>query len=163
MAALGVGLQHRGQCGHHVLHPLHGLGIWISQGLLHAAELAVQHLTAQQVPELLEGLRRRTGLPLVISKLPDGLCRVRRQRIEFGLAQPCLVGGVGEELGTFLADSDIEQCPGLLQDAIQPPAAADRALLLADPPEQIVQALMAGHALAQQVAQRLAGIGPGQH
>ena len=33
-------------------------GIGLLQGLLHAAELAVEHLAAQQVLELLEGLPR---------------------------------------------------------------------------------------------------------
>ena len=45
--AAGVGIEHGVQRGHHVLDPLHGLRIGLGEGLPHAAELAVQHLTAQ--------------------------------------------------------------------------------------------------------------------
>ena len=43
----------------HVLDPLHRLRVGVLHDLPHAAELAVQHLAAQQVLELLEGLRGR--------------------------------------------------------------------------------------------------------
>ena len=62
---------------------------------LHAAELAVQHLAAQQVLQLLEGLPGGRGAPVVVGQLPDRLGRVGRQRVQLGLAQPGLVGGRG--------------------------------------------------------------------
>ena len=118
MPPLGVRLQHLGERGHHVPDPLHGLRLRLAQGFLHAAELAVQHLPAQQVPEPLEGLRRGGGTPLVVSQLPDGLRRIRGQRIKLGLTQPRFIVGVGEQLGPLLADRCVQQRPGLLQDAV---------------------------------------------
>ena len=57
--AARVRLEHRVQRGDHVLHPLHRLGARaVLQRLLHAAELAVEHLAAEQVLELLEGFPR---------------------------------------------------------------------------------------------------------
>ena len=64
--AAGIGIEHGVQRGHHVLDPLHGLGIGLGEGLPHAAELAVQHLTAQQRLELLESLPGRRGPPVVV-------------------------------------------------------------------------------------------------
>jgi len=56
MLAAGVGGQHLVQVAEHVLDPLHRLRVGIAHDLPHAPELAVQHVAAQQVLELLEGL-----------------------------------------------------------------------------------------------------------
>ena len=56
MLAAGVGGQHLVQVAEHVLDPLHRLRVGVLHDLPHAAELAVQHVAAQQVLELLEGL-----------------------------------------------------------------------------------------------------------
>ena len=159
----GVGVQHLVERGHHVLDPLHGLGVGLLQGLPHAAELAVQHLAPQQVLELLERLPGRGRPPVVVGQLPDGLRGVGGQRVQLGLAQPGLVVRVGEQLGPLLADRGVQQRPGLLQDAVQPAAAAQLALAFAHPAEQVAQAPVPGHALAQQVAQRAGGIGALEH
>ena len=54
--AAGIGGQHLVQVAEHVLDPLHRLRVRVLHDLPHAAELAVQHLAAEQVLELLEGL-----------------------------------------------------------------------------------------------------------
>jgi hypothetical protein len=56
MLAAGVGGQHLVQVAEHILDPLHRLRVGVLHDLPHAAELAVQHVAAQQVLELLEGL-----------------------------------------------------------------------------------------------------------
>ena len=52
--AARVGVEHLPQVREHVLDPLHGRRVRVFQRLLHALELAVEHLPAQQVAELLE-------------------------------------------------------------------------------------------------------------
>ena len=163
MRAAGVGVEHLIQRGHHVLDPLHGPGIRLLQALLHAAELAVEHLPAQQVLELLEGLPGRIAAPVVVVEPPDRPCGVARQLIELGLAQPGLVGGVREQLGAFLPDRGVQQRARLLQDAVKPTPVAQLALPLADPAEQVVQAFVAGHAPAQQIPQCAGRIGSVEH
>ena len=128
--------------------------------LPHAAELAVEHLAAQQLPELLEGLAGGGRAPVVVGQLPDGLGRVGGQRVEVRLAQPGLVARVGEQLGPFLPDGGVEQGPGLLEDAVEAAAAADLALPLAGPAEQVVQAPPPGGALPEQVPQGVGRGGP---
>ncbi len=135
-----VGGQHLVQVAEHVLDPLHGLRIGVLQCLPHAAELAVEHLAAQQLPELLEGLAGRLRAPVVVGQPPDRLGRIGGQRVEVRLTQPGLVARVGEQLRPFLPDGRVEQGPRLLQDAVEPAAAADLALPLARPAEQVIQA-----------------------
>ena len=50
-------VEHLVQVGQHVLDPLIAAGSRVGQRLLHAAELAVEHLAPQQVAQLLERLR----------------------------------------------------------------------------------------------------------
>ena len=86
--AARVGVEHLPQVREHVLDPLHGRGVRVLQRLLHALELAVEHLPAQQVAQLLELLPCLRRPPVVVGELADGLRGVVRQRVEFGLAQP---------------------------------------------------------------------------
>ncbi len=161
--APGVGVQHRVQVGQHVLDPLQRLRVRVGQRVLHAAELAVQYLPPEQVLELLEGLPRGVRAPLVAGQPADRLRGVRGQRVKFGLAHPGVVAGVGEQLGPLLPDRGVQQGPGLLQDAVQAAAAADLLALLPDPPQHVVQAAVALHAAAEQVAQRAARVGAAEH
>lgn len=161
--AAGVPLQHLVEVGQHVLDPLHGLRVRPLQHVLHAAELAVQHLGPEQVLELLERLPGGRAAPVVVGQLPDGLRGVGRQRVQFVLAQPRLVAGVREQLGPLLPDGGVQQRAGLLQDAVQAAPAADLLLLLTDPAEQVVQAAAAVHAAAQQVAQGAGRVRAVQH
>jgi hypothetical protein len=135
--------QHLVEVGEHVLDPLHGPRVGVLHGLPHAAELAVQHLAAEQVAELLEGLAGGGRPPVVVGQLPDGLGRVGGQRVEVSLAQPGLVARVGEQLGALLPDRRVEQRPGLLEDAVEAAAAADLTLPVPDPPQQVVEAAAA--------------------
>ena len=162
MLAARVRGEHLVQVGEHVLDPLHRLRVRVLHGLPHAAELAVKHLAAQQVPELLEGLPGRGGAPVVVGELPDRLGRVGGQRVEVRLAQPGLVAGVGEKLGALLPDGGVEQSAGLLEYAVEAAAAADLPLPLPRPPEQVVQAPAVGLAPAQQVPQRVRRVGARQ-
>jgi hypothetical protein len=161
--ALGIGVEHRVEPGHHVLDPLHRLRVGLLQGLLHAAELAVEHLPAEQVLQLLERFPGGGRAPLVVGEIPDRLRHVGRQRVKLGLAQPGIVTGIREQLGALLADRRVEQRPGLLQDAVEPAGVPDLALPFPDPPEQVVESLMAGHPPAHQIAQRAGRIRPVQH
>jgi hypothetical protein len=154
----GVSLDHVRQRGHHVLDPLHALGVGLRHRLLDAAELAVQHLAPEQVPELLEGLRGSLAAPLVVVQLPDRAGGVGGQRVELGLTHPGVVAGIGEQLGALLADRGVEQRPGLLEDAVQPAAAAQIPLPFPDLPQQILQAVAVRESLPEQVAQRTADV-----
>ncbi len=77
--ATGVGLDHVVQRVQHVLHPGHVLGCGVLQCLLHAAELRVEHLAAQQVGNLLERLAGLRRTPLVVGQRVHGPSRVVRQ------------------------------------------------------------------------------------
>ena len=161
--APGVRLQHLVEIGQHVLDPLHGFGVRLLQDFLHAAELAVQDLAAEQVLEPLEGLPGGLAAPVVVGQPADGLRGVGRQPVQLVLAEPGLVAGVGEQLGPLLADRRVQQRPRFLQDAVQPATVADLALPVADPAQQVIQAAAAIHAAAQQIAQGAGRIRAVQH
>jgi hypothetical protein len=164
--AAGVGGQHLVQVAEHVLDPLHRLRVGVLHGLLHAAELAVEHLAAEQVLELLEGPAGGGRPPVVVGQLPDGLRRVGGQRVQVGLAHPGLVARVGEQLGPLLPDGRVEQGTGLLEDAVEPPAAADLPLPVPHPAQQVIEAPPAGpvaETAAQQITQRVSRVGPGEY
>ena len=164
--AAGVGGQHLVQVAEHVLDPLHRLRVGILHDLPHAAELAVQHVAAQHVLELLEGLAGGGRPPVVVGQLPDRLRRVGRQRVQVGLAHPGLVARVGEQLGPLLPDGRVEQGPGLLEDAVEAPAAADFPLPVPDPAQHVVQAPQArpvAEAAAQHFPQRVGRVGAGEY
>jgi hypothetical protein len=160
--AAGVGGQHLVQVAEHVLDPLHRLRVGVAHRLPHAAELAVEHLAAQQVPEPVEGLPGGGGAPVVIGQLPDRLGRVRGQPVQVGFAQPGLVAGVREQLGALLPDGRIEQGAGLLENAVQPAAAADLPLPVTDPAQQVIKAPPTGLTPSEQVPERVGRVGAGQ-
>ncbi len=110
--AAGVSVQHVVQIRHHLPDPFHRLWIGIGQGFPHAAEPAVEDLPAQQVAQLLERLAGRRRAPLVRAQLLHRARGVARHRVELRLAQPRVVGGVGEQLGPFLADGLVQKGPG---------------------------------------------------
>ena len=83
--------------------------------------------------------------------------------VQLVLAQPGLVARVGEQLGPLLAHRRVQQRPRFLQDAVQPAAAADLALPVADPAQQVIQAAAAVHPAAQQVTQGAGRVGAVQH
>ena len=138
-----VGREHRVEVGHHVLDPLHRCGgggfCCVFQRLLHPAELRVEHLAAQQVLHLLEGLRRLGGAPVVARRAGARRAPGRRQRVQRGLAEPRVVGGVGEERRPLLADRGVDQPPHLLQGAVEASALAHLPPLLAQPAHHVVQ------------------------
>jgi hypothetical protein len=95
---------------------------------------------AQQLLQLLvrrAGLRR---LPVVPAQLADRPRRLAGQRVELGLAEACVVRGIGEQRRTFLADGLVEQRADLLEGAVEPAALAHLLALLAHAPEQVVEA-----------------------
>ena len=149
-----VRVQHLAQVREHVLDPLHRLRVRVLQRLLHAAELAVQDLPAQQVAQLVERLPGGLRPPVVVRKLPDRLRRVPRQVVQVGLAQPRLVAWIGEQFGPFLPDRGVEQRASLLQHPVEPAAVAQLALPLADPAHQVIEAAPVLPAAPQQVAER---------
>ncbi len=154
--AAGVGVEHLAQVGHHVLDPLHGRRVGVLQGLLHALELAVEHLAAQQVAQLLELLPGLLRAPVVLRQLADGPRGVARQRVELCLAHPRVVARVGEQRPALGFQSLVEQLAGLFQHAVQAAGVAQLALPLADSAHQVVEAAPFLPAAAQQVTQRVA-------
>ena len=158
--------QHLVQVGEHVLDPLHRLRIGIAHDLPHAAELAVEHLAAQQLPELLEGLAGGGRPPVVVGQLPDGLGRVGGQRVEVRFAQPGLVARVGEQLGALLPDGGVEQGAGLFEYAVEASAAADLPLPLPHPAQHVIKAPAARlvpQPPSQQLPQRVGRVGPREY
>jgi hypothetical protein len=153
--AAGVRVEHLPQVGEHVLDPLHGLRVRVGQRLLHAAELAVEHLPAEQVAELLELLPRGGRPPVVVGELPDGPRGVVRQVVELCLAQPRVVARVGEQLAALGLERLVEQLTRLVEHPVEPAAAAQLALPLADAAQQVVQAAAILPAAAQHVAERV--------
>src|SRR5664279_4736806 len=151
--APGVGGQHRVEVGEHVLgrgqRPRDLAGLL--QRLRHAAELAVQHLLAQQVADLVVGLAGIGRAPVVVGQPADRPCRITGQRVELGLPQPGVVGGIGEQRGALLTDRPVQQLPDLLQRAVQPPPLPGGPLPLPDLPAQVVQTVPVLSATAQQV------------
>ncbi len=108
MFAPGIGFDHVGERGHHLFDLPHGLAVRLRHGVFDAAELAVQDLAPEQVLELLERLRGGLAAPLIVGELPDRRGGVAGDRVEFGLAQPCLVARVGKELSSLLPDGLVE-------------------------------------------------------
>ena len=155
--------QHLVQVAEHVLDPLHGLRVRIAHGLPDAAELAVEHLAAQQVLELFEGLAGGGRPPVVVGELPDRLGRVGGQRVEVGFAQPGLVARVGEQLGALLPDGGVEQGAGLFEYAVEASAAADLPLPLPHPAQQVIEAPAVLQAPSQQLPQRVGRVFPGEY
>ena len=101
--------------------------------------------------QLLEGLPGGGRAPVVVGQLLDRLRRVVGQRVQLRLAQPGVVGRVGEQLGPLLADRLVQQRPGLLQGAVEAAALAQLAPASPYLAEQVVQAaavLRAGQARA---------------
>ena len=161
--ALRVGLEHRVEVGQHVLDRLHRSRVRLLQRVLHALELAVQDLAAQEVVDLLE---RRAGLgtaPVVRLERGHRAGGVGRQGVQLELGHAGAVIGVGEQRGPFELERLLEQLAHLLQGPVELPLLAGLPLTLGDLTTQVVQPAQAVGALAQQVAQRLAGAGAVQH
>ena len=158
-----VRLQHLVEVRQHVLDPLHRLRVRVFQRVLHAAELAVQHLAPEQVLELLERLPCGGRPPVVVGQPPDRLRGVGGQRIQFRLAHPGIVAGVGEQLGPLLADRRVQQRPGLFQDAVEAAAAAHLLLPLPHPAQHVVQPPLAPHPAPDQVTQGAGRVGPAEY
>ena len=133
-----------------------------AQRVPHPAELAVEHLAAQQVLDLGVRLARLVAAPPVVRQLPDRPGGVVRQRVQLGLGKSRGVVRVGEQRPPLGRQRPVEQLPDLLQGAVQPAAPARGPGLLADPAAQLVQAAQAVGALLQQPAQRLGRAGAGQ-
>ena len=88
------------------------------QRLLHAGEALVEHLTTEQILDLLVLLSRLVAAPVVFGKLLHGLGRRRRQRIQLQFAE---AGVVVQRAGQFLALGQhrlVEQLFDLLQGAV---------------------------------------------
>ena len=156
--APGVGVEHLPQVREHVLDPLHGGRVGVLERLLHALELAVEHLPAEQVAQLLELLPGGLRPPVVLGQLPDRPGGVVRQVVELGLAEPGVVARVGEQLAALGLERLVEQLAGLLEHPVEPAGVAQLALALADPPHQVVEALAVLPAAAEQVAERVPGV-----
>ena len=163
MLTPGVRLQHLVQLRQHVLDPLHRLRVWAFERVLHAAELAVQHLAAEQVFELLERLSSGGRPPVVVGQAPDRLRGVGRQRIQFRLAHPGVVARVGEQFRPLLPDRRIQQGAGLLQYSVEAAAVAHLPLPLPHPAQHVVESPLAPHPPPDQVTQGSGRVGPGQH
>ena len=156
--APGVGVEHLPQVREHVLDALHGGRVGVLERLLHALELAVEHLPAEQVAELLELLPGGLRPPVVVGQLPDGTRGVVRQVVELGLAEPGVVARIGEQLAPLGLERLLEQLAGLLEHPVEPSGVAQLALALADPAHQVVEALAVLPASAQQVTERVPGV-----
>ncbi len=161
--AAGVGVEHGVQVGEHLPDTLEVGGAGIPKGLLHAAELGVQHLPAEQVADLVVGGGRLGRAPLVVGELAHRPGGVARQRVKLRLGQPGGVGGVGEQRGPLLPDGPVEQGAHLLEGAVEPAPLAQGAPAQAGLAQQVAQAPLAGHPLAQQRRQRIAGPVTAEH
>ena len=126
------------------------------QGLLHAFELAVQYLAAEQVLDLLEGLAGLGGGPVVLGQRAYGAGGIVRQRVELGLFQPGVVRRIREERGALLLQSLVEQLANLLEGAVEPSALAGFAPPLLDLTPQVIEASPALRAAPEQLLQGLA-------
>jgi hypothetical protein len=155
--AAGVGVQHRVEVGQHVLDPLHGGRVVRLQALLHAPELGVEDLAAEQVADLLVGGGRLGRAPAVVGQLAHGAGGVVRELVQLGLGQPGGVRRVGEQGAPLLLQGPVEQLADLDQGAVHARGAAQLAAALAGPAQQVVQATQARHAAPEQVGQRLGG------
>ena len=161
--AAGIGVEHVVERGHHLADALEILRRRVLHGVAHAGELRVEHLTAQQVLDLLVRLARLGRTPLVVGELPHRARRVARQLVEFGLGHPRGVRRFREQRAAFLLDRLVEQLAHLLQRAVQAGVAAQFAGAFAGPAAQLLQPGAAVGAAAQQPIQRLARRHAGQH
>ena len=80
--AAGVLVQQVIEVVDHVVDPLTILVGGPFQSLLHAGEALVEHLAAEQIPDLVVLLARLVAAPAVLRKLLHGFGRRRRQRIQ---------------------------------------------------------------------------------
>ena len=115
-------------------------GVRVLQRLLHAAELAVEHLPAQQVAELLERLPGRLRPPVVVGELPDGARGVVGSASSSASRSRASSLGSGNSSARSCPMRRVEQLAGLVEHAVEPAAVAQLALPLADPAQQVVQA-----------------------
>ena len=94
--------------------------------------------------ELLVRRARLVRAPVVLGELAHGARGVAGQRVELGLAQPRVVGRVGEQRGALLLDGRVEQLADLLERAVEPAglAASSRRRCRA-PAQQVVEAAQA--------------------
>ena len=102
--------------------------------LLHALEPLVEHLAAEQVADLLVGLARVGGPPVVLGELPHGPAGVGGQGVELHLAEPGVVAVVAGERVALGLDRLAEQLADLLQGAVEPVVALQARPALARPP-----------------------------
>ena len=96
------------------------------QRLLHAAELAVEHLAAAAGLAFARRPAARLGASATRSRDSARTARAGSSGSvsSSASAQPRVVGGVGEQLRSFLADRLVEQLADLLQRAVEAPALA---------------------------------------
>ncbi len=130
-------------------------GVEFSKRLLHALELAVEHLAAQQVLDLLESLPRLGGAPVVLRQRADRPRRVVGEGVELGLGETRVVGRVRKQRLALLLERLLQQLAHLLEGAVEATALAGFAAALLDLAAQVVQPAPALGAAAQQGFERL--------
>ena len=104
----------------HLPDPLDVARRHVLHRLLHPGEALVQHLPAQQVPDLLVGLASIGGAPVVGVELAHRPAGVRRERVELHLAEAGVVGVFVRQCGALGLQ---RACPA----ARAPPAGCRRA------------------------------------
>ena len=140
--AARVCVEHLVEVGHHVLDAAASpAGSAFSQRLLHAAELAVEHLAAQQVLDLLEGLRapRASASRSPPARAPRAPCRAaaRRARPRGAARRRTGRGTARRAPGPSAWSSSSRTCSSV--PSSRPARRACRALL-AHPPQHVVEA-----------------------
>ena len=140
----------------HLPDPLDVLGRRVLHRLLHALEPLVEHLAAEQVADLLVGLARVGGPPVVLGELPHGPAGVGGQGVELHLAEPGVVAVVAGERVALGLDRLAEQLADLLQGAVEPVVALQARPASPDLPRQVVEPAPLADAAPQQLLQRRA-------
>jgi hypothetical protein len=110
------------EVGQHVLgagHRLLRLRAVALQRFSHPGELLVEHLALQHLADLVVRRLRLRGAPVVVGQLAHGPRGVPREIAESLLAQPGVVGGIGEERVGLGLDRPVEQLPDLVERAGQ--------------------------------------------
>ena len=144
------------EVGHHLLERLPALRRRHAvDALREVAELLVDDVALQALPDLVEGGAGLVRAPVVRRQLAHGTSDVRGDVVEQGLAEARVVGGVGEQRGALGLERRVEQVAQVLEQAVHAARLLELLAPLPDALRHVLQALAPLGALAHEVAQRL--------